>query len=242
MGLTANNLRGVLVAAALMQPVSAIYAEVVSITPHVACSSVAPIVVAKPNIEYPDVMPIPVARTEIASTNPAGKEQAGADTANEEPAEGSLQDPVSLPCPSPSPIGVRYGPGLRRDIEADYERKRPRDQTAALQKEAATKVELQIWRLGVSKTGGAFLSAFVINRNDFALQQITLRCEFATAKRSRVHLYKLADVIEPLSLGPATINYTDHYLGAAPQDAVEADCTPDDVVAWSPGEGIQSRR
>jgi hypothetical protein len=82
-------------------------------------------------------------------------------------------------------------PRLRREIEADYERKRPRDQTAALQKEAATKVELQIWRLGVSKSGGAFLSAFVINRNDFALQQITLRCEFTTAKGSRVHLYKL---------------------------------------------------
>ena len=242
MGLTANNLRGILVAAALMQPVSAIYAEVVSITPHVACSSVAPIVVAKPNIGYPDVMPIPVARTEIANVKPAGKEQAEADTANQEPAEGSLQDPVSLPCPSPSPIGVRYSPGLRAEIETDYERKRPRDQTAALQKEAAAKVGVQIWRLGVSKSGGAFLSAFVTNRNDFALQQITLRCEFTTAKGSRVHLYKLADVIEPRSLGPATINYTDHYLGAAPQDAVEADCTPDDVVAWSPGEGIQSRR
>jgi ribosomal protein L37AE/L43A len=235
MGLTANNLRGILVAAALMQPVSAIYAEFVSITPHVACSSVAPIVIAKPSIGYPDVMPISVVRTEIASVKPAGKEPAEADT-------GSPQDRVSLPCPSPSPIGVRYGPGRRREIKADYERKRPRDQTAALQKEAATRVEIQIWRLGVSKSGGAFLSAFVTNRNDFALQQITLRCEFTTAKGSRVHLYKLADVIEPLSLGPATINYTDHYLGAAPQDAVEADCIPDDVVAWSPGEDIQSRR
>jgi hypothetical protein len=187
-------------------------------------------------------MPIPVVRTEIASVKPAEKEPAEADTSKQEPAEGSPQDPVSLACPSPSPIGVRYGPGLRREIEADYKRKSPRDQTAALQKEAATKVELQIWRLGVSKSGGAFLSAFVINRNDFALQQITLRCEFATAKGSRVNLYKLADVIEPMSLGPATINYTDHYLGAAPQDAVEADCRPDDVVAWSPGEDIQSRR
>ena len=36
------------------------------------------------------------------------------------------------------------------------------------------------------------------------------------------------------------INYTDHYLGAAPQDAVEADSRSVDVVAWSPGEGIQS--
>src|SRR5262245_20048600 len=131
MGLIANNLRRVLVAAALMQPVDAIYAEVVSITPHVACSTVATIVVAKPSVGYPDVMPIPVARTEIASMNPAGKEQAEADTANQEPAEGAPQDPVSLACPSPSPIRVRYSPGLRRDIEAGYERKRPRDQTAA---------------------------------------------------------------------------------------------------------------
>jgi len=242
MGFTANILRALSLPAALMQPVNPIYAEVVSITPHVACSSVAPIVIAKPSIGYLDVMPIPVVRIEIASVKPAGKEPAEADSSNPEPAEALPQEPVSLSCPSPSPIGVRYGPGRRREIEADYERKRPRDQTAALQKEAASKVEIQIWRLGVSKSGGGFLSAFVTNRNDFALQQITLRCSFTTAKGSRVQLYKLADVIEPLSLGPATINYTDHYLGAAPQDAVAADCAPDDVVAWSPGEDIQSRR
>jgi hypothetical protein len=89
MGLTANNLRALLVAAALMQPVSAVCAEAVSITPHVACSSVAPTVVAKSSIGYPDVLPIPVVRTEIASVKPAGKERAEADTSNQEPAEGS---------------------------------------------------------------------------------------------------------------------------------------------------------
>jgi hypothetical protein len=52
---------------------------------------------------------------------------------------------------------VRYGPSRRREIEADYERKRPRDQTAALPKEATTKIEIQIWQLGVSKSGGAVL-------------------------------------------------------------------------------------
>ena len=58
--------------------------------------------------------------------------------------------------PPPSPIGLRYTPDIRRETEADYERKRPHDPTVAFLKEAATKVEIQIWRLGVSKTGGAF--------------------------------------------------------------------------------------
>jgi hypothetical protein len=172
----------------------------------------------------------------------AGKEAAETDTPKQEAVAGLQQDPVSLPCTSPSPIGVRYAPVLRREIETKYELKRPRDPTDASLKQAATKVELQIWRLGLSKSGGAFLSGSVTNRNDFALQQITLRCEFTTRKGPKVYFYKLAEVIEPLSLGPATINYTDHYLGAAPQDAGDADCTPDVVAVWSPGEDIQSRR
>jgi hypothetical protein len=242
MGLTANNLRALLVAGALMEPVSPIYAANVSIAPHVECSSIAPIVVAKPSIDRPEITPIPVARTEIASVRIAGPERPEAESPKQEAVEELPQDSPSLPCASPSPIGVRYAPGPRGEIEAAYERKRPRGQTAAFLKQAATKVEIRISRLGVSKSGGAFLSAFVTNRNDFALQQIVLRCEFTTRKGSRAHLYKLAEVIEPLSLGPATINYTDHYLGAAPKDAVEADCTAVDVAAWSPGEDIQSRR
>jgi hypothetical protein len=221
-----------------MQPISAIHAEIISITPHTACSSVAPIDIAKPSIGRPERAPIPVARAEIAGAEVERKE--GADISK--PDEGVLQASISLPCPSPSPIGVRYVPDLRRDIEADYERRRPRDPTAAFLRHAATQVEIQIWRLGVSKSGGAFLSAFVTNRNDFALQQITLRCEYGTRNGPKVFLYHLSEVIEPVSLGPATIHYTDHLLGAAPPDAEEADCTADQVAVWSPGEDIQSRR
>jgi hypothetical protein len=137
---------------------------------------------------------------------------------------------------------VRYAPDIRRETEADYERKRPRDPTAAFLKEAATKVEFQIWRLGVSKTGGAFLSAFVTNKNDFALQEITLRCEYGTKVGPKVFFYKLSGVIEPISRGPTTINYVDHALGAAPLNAMDANCTPDEVVVWPLGEDIQSRR
>src|SRR5262245_3702775 len=179
MGLTASNLRVLLVAAALLEQASPIYSAIVSITPHIACNSVAPIVVAKPSIARPEITPIPVARTEIASVKIAGQERPEPDTSGQE-AVLEPQEPVSLPCPSPSPIAVRYAPGLRREMEADYERKRPREQTGALLKEAATKVEIQISRFGVSKSGGAFLSAFVSNRNDFALQQVILRCEFTT--------------------------------------------------------------
>ena len=200
-----------------MEPISAIYAEIISVTPHTACSSVAPIGIAKPSIGRPEVAPIPVARAEIASVEVAGKERA--DISKQETDEGLPQASISLPCPSPSPIGVRYVPDLRRDIEADYERKRPRDPTAAFLRQAATKVEIQIWRLGVSRSGGAFLSAFVTNQNDFALQQITLRCEYGTKDGLKVFLYQLSEVIEPVSLGPATINYTDHFLGAASPDA-----------------------
>jgi len=91
-------------------------------------------------------------------------------------------------------------------------------------------------------TGGTFLSAFVTNQNDFALQQITLRCEYVTKDGPKVFSYKLSEVLEPVSLGPATINYVDHYLGAAPLDARDANCAADEVAVWSPGEDIQSRR
>jgi hypothetical protein len=242
MRLSANNLRAVVVTGALMEPTSAIYAEIISVTPHTACSSVTPINVAKPSIDRPEVAPIPVARAEIASVEVAGKERAEADTSKQETVAGLPQASISLPCPSPSPIGVRYAPDLRREMEAKYERKRPRDPTAAFLRQAATKVEIQIWRLGVSKSGGAFLSAFVTNQNDFALQQITLRCEYATKNGPKVFHYKLSEVIEPVSIGPATINYTDHLLGAAPPGAGEADCTADEVAVWSPGEDVQSRR
>jgi len=240
MRLSASNLCALLTTGALMEPISAIYAEIISVTPHTACSSVAPIGIAKPSIGRPEVAPIPVARAEIASVEVAGKERA--DISKQETDEGLPQASISLPCPSPSPIGVRYVPDLRRDIEADYERKRPRDPTAAFLRKAATKVEIQIWRLGVSRSGGAFLSAFVTNQNDFALQQITLRCEYGTKDGLKVFLYQLSEVIEPVSLGPATINYTDHFLGAASPDAGEADCTADQVAVWSPGDDIQSRR
>jgi hypothetical protein len=82
----------------------------------------------------------------------------------------------------------------------------------------------------------------VTNKNDFALQEITLRCEYGTKVRPQVFFYKPSDVIEPISRGPATINYVDHPLGAAPLDATDVKCTPDEVVVWSPDEDIQSRR
>ena len=46
--------------------------------------------------------------------------------------------------PPPSPIGLRYTPDIRRETEADYERKRPYDSILAFLKQAATKVEIQI--------------------------------------------------------------------------------------------------
>jgi hypothetical protein len=240
MRFSANNFCAVLAAGALIGPTNAIYAEIASVTPHTTCRPQAPINIAKPSIDQPGVASIPVARAEIASVEVAGKERVGPDTSKEE--TGPPQPPISLPYPSPSPIGVRYTPEIRQQIEADYERKRPHDLTVDFQRQAATKVDIQIWRSGVSKSGGAYLTAFVTNHNDFALQQITLRCEYVTKDGPKVFFYNLLEVIEPSSLGSATIHYVDHHLGAAPLDAKEADCTPDDVVVWSPGEDIQSRR
>ena len=239
MRFSAANCWALLALGALMDP-SAIYAETVSVTPHTTCSSVAIIDVAKPRIHGFEVAPIPVARAEIASVEVAGKEKGGADASKQEVV--AEQPSTGQPCPSPSPIGVRYVPDIQREIAADYERKRPRDPTFDSLKQAASKVEIQIWRLGVSKTGGAFLSAFISNQNDFALQQVTLRCEFVTKDGPKVFFYKISEVIEPSSLGPATINYVDHPIGAAPADARDANCTPDEVGVWYPGEDIQSRR
>jgi hypothetical protein len=47
---------------------------------------------------------------------------------------------------------------------------------------------------------------------------------------------QLTDVIEPLGLGPVTINYTDHYLGAAPQGAAEAPPTHTSSDLRAPGQ------
>jgi hypothetical protein len=239
MRFSANNIRALLATGALVTPTSAGYAEIVSVTSHVPCRSAASIDIAKPSIDRPEVATIPVARAEVANVEVVGRERAGAEP---EAAEELPQASIVLPCPSPSPIGVRYAPDIRREIEAKYERKRPRDPTDAFLRQAAAKVEIQIWRLGVSKTGGAFLSAFVTNQNDFAVQQITLKCEYVTKNGPKVFSYKLSEVIEPVSLGPATINFVDHYLGAAPVDARDANCAPDEVAVWSPGEDIQSRR
>ena len=240
MRFSANNFCAALAAGALIGPTNAIYAEIVSVTSHTTCRPQAPIQIAKPSIDQPAVAPIPIAKAEIASVEVAGKERVEPDTSKEE--SRPPQPPISPPCPSPSPIGVRYTPDVRQQIEADYERKRPHDPSVDFQTQAATKVEIQIWRLGVSKIGGAYLSAFVTNRNDFALQQTTLRCEYVTKDGPKVFLYKLSEVIEPSSLGPASIHYVDHFLGAAPLDASTADCTPHEVVVWSPGDDIQSRR
>jgi hypothetical protein len=223
-----------------MEPINPIYAEIISVAPHTECSFIVPMEIATLRIDRPEVAPIPVAKAEIAPVDVAGKGRVEVETSKQE--AGLPQRSMSLSCPSPSPIAVRYAPDLRRRMEADYEHKRPRDPTAALPRQAANKVEIHIWRLGVSKSGGAFLSAFVTNQNDFALQQITLRCEYATKNGRKVLLYKLSDVFEPSSQGPATINYTDHYLGAAPPDAGEVDCMADEVAVWSTGEDIQSRR
>jgi hypothetical protein len=243
---TVNILSALLAIGAAIEPMSTICAEIISVTPHTACSSIAPIEIAKPRIDRPEVAPILVAQVEIASVEIAGKERVKTDTSKQETDAGLSKAMISLPCPTAAPIGVRYAPDLRREIEANYERKRPRDPAAAFLsaflRQAAAKVEIQIWRLGVSKSGGAFLSAFVTNQNDFALQQITLRCQYVTKHGPKVLHYKLSEVFEPVSLGPATINYTDYYLGAAPPDASEADCTADEVAVWSPGEDIQSRR
>src|SRR5215472_15572712 len=113
MGLSRNYSPALLFIGALMGPVSAIYAEIISVTPHTACSSVAPMDIAKPSIDRLEVAPIPAARIEIASVEVAGKERAEANTLKQGPDTGSPQTPISLPCPSPAPIGVRYAPDLR---------------------------------------------------------------------------------------------------------------------------------
>jgi hypothetical protein len=81
---------------------------------------------------------------------------------------------------------VRYAPDIRKEKETEYERKRPRDPSGVFLKQAASKVDIQIGRLGVSKSSNAFLSAFVKNKNDFAVQQITVRCEYVTRDGPKV--------------------------------------------------------
>jgi hypothetical protein len=237
-----NNLRALFVIGALIKPADEICAETVPVTPHNPCSSIAAILVAKPIIDRPEVAPIPVARAEIASVDVAGKEKAGADALQPERSAVPPQVPMSLSCLSPSPIGVRYAPDIRKEKEAEYERKRPRDPNDVFLKQAASKVEVQLGRLGASKSGNVFISAFITNKNDFALQQITLRCDYNTKDGPKVISYVLSEVIEPASLGPATINYTDHHVGTAPPYAIDVNCQPDELVLWSPGEDIQSRR
>jgi len=237
-----NNLHALFVIGALIKPTDEICAETVPVSPHNPCSSIAAIRTAKPIIDRPEVASIPIARAEIASVEVAGKEKAGADALQPESSAVPPQAPMSLSCLSPSPIGVRYAPDIRKEKEAEYELKRPRDPNAVFLKQAASKVEVQLGRLGVSKSGDAFLSAFITNKNDFALQQITLRCDYNTKDGPKVISYVLSEVIEPASLGPATINYTDHHVGTAPPNAIDVNCQPDELVVWSPGEDIQSRR
>jgi len=242
MAFSANSVHALVVIGASIGPMDEICAEAIPVTPHTPCSSIAAIRIARPTTDRPEVAPIPVARVEIASLEVAGKEKAGADALQPEDTAVPPQALISLPCPSPSPIGVRYAPDIRKAKEAEYESRRPRNPNAVFLKQAASKVEVHIGRLGVSKSGGAFLSAFVTNKNDFALRQITLRCDYGTKDGPKVFSYQLSEVIEPASLGPATINYTDHHVGAAPANASDVDCKPDEVVVWSPGEDIQSRR
>jgi hypothetical protein len=124
---SANNVRALLATGALLEPTGAICAETIFVTPHIPCNPVAPIRIAKPSIDRPEITPIPVARAEIASVEVAGKEKAGADASQSESVAAPPQVLISLPCPSPSPIGVRYVPDIRKEKEAEYERKRPRD-------------------------------------------------------------------------------------------------------------------
>jgi hypothetical protein len=69
-------------------------------------------------------------------------------------------------------------------------RKRPRDPNDVFLKQAASKVEVQLGRLGVSKSGNVFISAFITNKNDFALQQITLRCDYNTKDWTEGHFVR----------------------------------------------------
>jgi hypothetical protein len=79
-----NNLRAFLATGALMEPISPIYADIISITRHTACSPVASIDIAKPMISRPEVAPIPVARAEIAGVQVAGKERAEDDISKQQ--------------------------------------------------------------------------------------------------------------------------------------------------------------
>src|SRR5262245_38220943 len=242
MRFSANNAPALFAIGALIAPTGAVCAETIPVTPHIPCSFIASIRIARPVIDRPEVAPILVARAEMASVEVAGKEKAGADASQPESVARPPQAAILLPCPSPSPIGLRYAPDIRKEKEAEYERRRPRDPNVAFLKQAATKVEMRIERLGVSKSGDAILSAFVTNKNDFALQPIPLRCEFGTRDGPKVVTYQLSEVIEPASLGPATINYIDHHVGTAPPSASDVTCRPDEVVVWSPADDIQARR
>jgi hypothetical protein len=84
MRFSANNFRALLATGALIVPTNAIYPEIVSVTPHTACSAVASIEVAKPIIDRPEAAPISVARTEIASIEVPGKEKTEPDTSKQE--------------------------------------------------------------------------------------------------------------------------------------------------------------
>ena len=106
-----------------MEPINPIYAEIISVAPHTECSFIVPMEIATLRIDRPEVAPIPVAKAEIAPVDVAGKGRAEVETSKQE--SGLAQRSMSLSCPSPSPIAVRYPPDLRRRMEADYEHKRP---------------------------------------------------------------------------------------------------------------------
>ena len=97
MRFSANNFRALLATGALIEPISAMYAEIVSVTPHTTCSSVARIDVARPIIVRPEAAPISVARAEIASIEVAGKEKTEPDTSNQE-AVASRRNPCHVRC------------------------------------------------------------------------------------------------------------------------------------------------
>jgi hypothetical protein len=181
-----------------------------------------------------------VARPEIAAVDIAGKERTAADSPKQESAE-SEEPQVSAACPSPSPIGVRHPPEIRRAIEANYERTAARTRCYVSKGgcQQGRNPGLATWRLEIWRS---LCVRPVTNKNDFALEEITLRCEYGTKDGPKVLFYKLSEVLEPKSMGPATISYIDHYLGRAPPVRRRCELSTRRSCRLVGGTNVQSRR
>ena len=225
--------------------------------PPVEPIAIAPILTQRPEIApIPPAPPAPVARAEIARPEIARPEIARPEIAQ----IPIVRPPInqSVPCPPPSPIGIRYSPEITRAIQEEYTRRQPVNRDAYMN--AVSKIGIEVRKYEIIQvrnpaTGNlarvyAQLSITISNGNNFAIGGLHLDCTYVTRQGELLtHPVIFIDVIGPradaamVDVGQphsGRINYTDRdsdnvrLNAATPQE-----CNVVQVQPWEPEQGIQ---